>query len=180
MIFVTVGTHEQPFDRLVHAIDLLKEQEVIVEDVFIQTGYSRYQPRFCESANFLRFDGVQKKMAGARIIISHAGPASIMMALQAGRIPIVFPRQKKYGEHVDNHQLDFCRRLEEKGMIMAVYDVSRLQPAILEFKKFEEILRQKNGDYFYGIRIPYIARALDRYCLDLMTKGGPRERQVPF
>ena len=40
MIFVTVGTHEQPFNRLVKAVDELKKDGVIVEKVIIQTGYS--------------------------------------------------------------------------------------------------------------------------------------------
>ena len=45
MIFVTVGTHEQPFNRLVKAIDKLKKDGVITEDVIMQTGYSTYEPK---------------------------------------------------------------------------------------------------------------------------------------
>ena len=45
MIFVTVGTHEQPFDRLVKAIDELKRDQLITDDIFIQTGYSTYSPK---------------------------------------------------------------------------------------------------------------------------------------
>ena len=46
MIFVTVGTHEQGFDRLIKEIDRLKEQNVIEEDVIIQKGYTEYEPMF--------------------------------------------------------------------------------------------------------------------------------------
>ena len=42
MIFVTVGTHEQAFDRLIKYIDDLKIKGVIKEEVIIQTGYSNY------------------------------------------------------------------------------------------------------------------------------------------
>lgn len=45
MIFVTVGTHEQPFNRLIECIDNLKKDGVIQEDVIIQTGYSTYEPQ---------------------------------------------------------------------------------------------------------------------------------------
>lgn len=48
MIFVTVGTHEQPFNRLVKAIDKLKKDGVITEDVIMQTGYSTYEPKYCK------------------------------------------------------------------------------------------------------------------------------------
>ena len=40
MIFVTVGTHEQSFERLVKEMDRLVETGVITEEVFIQTGIS--------------------------------------------------------------------------------------------------------------------------------------------
>lgn len=44
MIFVTVGTHEQPFNRLIKKIDELKKDGIINEDVIIQTGFSTYEP----------------------------------------------------------------------------------------------------------------------------------------
>ncbi len=46
MIFVTVGTHEQPFNRLIKEVDRLVETGIIKDEVFIQTGYSTYEPNF--------------------------------------------------------------------------------------------------------------------------------------
>ena len=48
MIFVTVGTHEQPFDRLIRKVDALKKQGVIQEEVIMQTGFSTYEPECCQ------------------------------------------------------------------------------------------------------------------------------------
>ena len=53
MIFVTVGTHEQQFDRLVRAIDELRADEMINEPVFVQTGYCTFEPKHCEHSKFL-------------------------------------------------------------------------------------------------------------------------------
>ena len=39
MIFVTVGTHEQPFNRLIQKVDELKRDGIIKDDVIIQTGF---------------------------------------------------------------------------------------------------------------------------------------------
>ena len=47
MIFVTVGTHEQPFDRLLKCIDEMVEERKIKEEVIIQKGYSDYEPIHC-------------------------------------------------------------------------------------------------------------------------------------
>ena len=48
MIFVTVGTHEQQFNRLIEYVDRLN----LDEDVFIQTGYSTYIPKNCRWNDF--------------------------------------------------------------------------------------------------------------------------------
>lgn len=42
MIFVTVGTHEQQFNRLITCVDEMKENGLIKEEVMIQTGFSTY------------------------------------------------------------------------------------------------------------------------------------------
>ena len=56
MIFVTVGTHEQPFDRLIKKIDCLVKDAIIKEEVFIQIGYSNYLPKYCKYEKMLPFD----------------------------------------------------------------------------------------------------------------------------
>ena len=48
MIFVTVGTHEQPFNRLIQAVDDLKRDGIITEEVIMQTGFSTYKPKYCK------------------------------------------------------------------------------------------------------------------------------------
>ncbi|WP_275485624.1 glycosyltransferase, partial [Oenococcus oeni] len=56
MIFVTVGTHEQPFDRLLREVDKLIEKKVITEKVIMQTGFSKYTPKNAEWKSFLSYD----------------------------------------------------------------------------------------------------------------------------
>ena len=53
MIFVTVGTHEQLFNRLIEKVDDLKKEGVITEEVFMQTGFSDYVPRYCKWKKFI-------------------------------------------------------------------------------------------------------------------------------
>ena len=53
MIFVTVGTHEQPFDRLIKCVDELKRDNKIKENVIIQTGYSNYEPNIVNGKNYI-------------------------------------------------------------------------------------------------------------------------------
>ena len=134
MIFVTVGTHEQPFDRLVKAIDELKRDQLITDDIFIQTGYSTYSPKYCEWSKFVPYADMEKKMAEARIVITHGGPASFIMPLQMGKTPVVVPRQAEYGEHVNNHQLEFVENVSKRmGTIIPVYDIADLRNAVCNY-----------------------------------------------
>ena len=139
MIFVTVGTHEQQFNRLVEEVDKLKEDEIIKEDVFIQTGFSTYEPKHCQWSKLISYKEMNNKIEEARIIITHGGPASFIAPLQIGKIPIVVPRQEKYGEHVNDHQLEFSKNVEERNKnIIPVYDIKDLKEKILDYDKIIE------------------------------------------
>lgn len=131
MIFVTVGTHEQQFDRLVKAVDDLKVNGTIEEPVYVQTGYSTYVPGHCEHSQFVPFRQMEGFMADADVVITHGGPSSFIEAMAAGKVPVVVPRRGDLDEHVNDHQADFVRIVAERqGGIVPVYDVAELPKAI--------------------------------------------------
>lgn len=134
MIFVTVGTHEQQFDRLVACMDRMKEQGILEEEVVIQTGFSTYEPKHCTWSKLLPYQEMVKNVEKARIVITHGGPSSFIMPLQIGKIPIVVPRQKQFGEHVNDHQLEFARAVAERqGTILLAEDTETLQRMLLQY-----------------------------------------------
>ncbi len=134
MIFVTVGTHEQQFNRLVKYIDELKASGKIEEDVVIQTGYSTYEPVNCQWSKFFTYDEMSEYVKAARIVITHGGPSSFIAVLQVGKIPIVVPRQTEFGEHVNNHQVDFCDAVQKRqGNILVVKDIIQLGNMIRQY-----------------------------------------------
>lgn len=132
MIFVTVGTHEQPFNRLLQYIDEMKRDGKIVEEVIMQTGFSTYEPRYCKWNKLLPYTEMQQNIAKARIVITHGGPASFIAPLQIGKTPIVVPRQHEYNEHINNHQVEFAKAVAERqGNIIVVNEMKEL-PEIIE------------------------------------------------
>ena len=134
MIFVTVGTHEQPFNRLIEYIDSLKKEGVIIENVIIQTGFSTYEPKYCKSYKLLPYNEMEKNVRDAHIVITHGGPASFIMPLQMGKIPIVVPRQHQFKEHVNDHQVEFAMAVSRRmGTIIPIIDIVRLQDVILNY-----------------------------------------------
>lgn len=139
MIFVTVGTHEQQFNRLVQMIDELKRDGVIQEEVLIQTGYSTYEPRYCEWSQWIPYKGMFENVDKARVVITHGGPSSFIMPIQIGKTPIVVPRQAKFEEHVNNHQVKFCNAVADRyGSIIVVEDIEKLGDVISGYEKLVE------------------------------------------
>ncbi len=134
MIFVTVGTHEQQFNRLLREIDKLKEDEIIKEEVFIQTGYSTYEPKYCEWKSMVPYKEMQQLISQASIVITHGGPSSFVAPLQVGKIPVVVPRKADYEEHVNNHQVDFVKMVAERQKnIVPVYEIEELENVLLNY-----------------------------------------------
>ncbi len=143
MIFVTVGTHEQPFNRLVKKVDELVAQGDIKEKVIIQTGFSTYKPNHCDTHKMMSFNEMQQTLKDARIVITHGGPSSFIEALQFGKVPIVVPRQEQYHEHVNNHQVDFTKLIEKRmNNIIPVYDINQLAETV---KNYAEVVKTKNA-----------------------------------
>lgn len=138
MIFVTVGTHEQPFNRLIECIDNLKRDGLIEEDVVIQTGYSTYEPQYCQWQKLYPYQRMVELVAEARIVITHGGPSSFIMPLQIGKTPIVVPRKVDFNEHVNNHQVAFSSAVAARmGTIIVVEDTDKLIDTI---NNFDEIV----------------------------------------
>lgn len=163
MIFVTVGTHEQQFNRLIHGVDELKKNGIINESVIVQIGFSTYKPEYCEWSELFRYNEMEEKIANARIVITHGAPASFIMALQIGKIPIVVPRQKQYDEHVNNHQVSFSKAIAERqGNIIVVEDIGELESKILNYHEIVESMtvRIKSNNALFSENLTKIADEL--------------------
>ena len=143
MIFVTVGTHEQQFDRLVKYMDEWAGKND--EEVIIQTGYSRYKPVNCRYKSLISYDKMTELAGKARIVISHGGPSTFIIPLQAGKIPIVVPRMAEFNEHINDHQLQFCRELAKRwDNVIVVENVDKLEDVI---ERYNDITRDIMNDY---------------------------------
>jgi UDP-N-acetylglucosamine transferase subunit ALG13 len=126
MIVVTVGTHEQPFDRMLRAVAALGGDEPML----VQYGTSTITQGPGEWVDFLSFDELAGRAKDARAFVCHAGVGSIVLARRCGHRPIIMPRRPEHGEHVDEHQLELSRRLHAAGLVTVVEDEHELAAAI--------------------------------------------------
>jgi len=136
MIFVTVGTHEQQFNRLIEEVDRLKGEGVIRDEVIIQAGFSTYKPKYCKWSKLIPYSEMQQNIEKARIVITHGGPASFIAPLQMGKTPIVVPRQKRYDEHVNDHQIEFAQNVAQRmGTIISIESIETLGDIIVNYDR---------------------------------------------
>lgn len=153
MIFVTVGTHEQQFNRLIKEVDRLKKIGAIKEDVFIQTGYSDYEPKYCGWSKFVKYEKMKNYIRDARIVICHGGPASFLSVLEQHKSPIVVPRKFSFEEHVNDHQLKFSKKIQSLGYKIYVVDgIEELESNILNFKNNEESFKTNNEKFTFELK----------------------------
>lgn len=139
MIFVTVGTHTQSFNRLLEEVDRLVGEGEIKEKVVAQIGHSTYEPKNMEWFRFESFRRLNRLYRDSRIIITHGGAGSILNGLSNNKIVITVPRLKKYDEHTDDHQIDLVKQLEKKERVVAVYDIKKLKDAVTGAKKIKRL-----------------------------------------
>lgn len=132
MIFVTVGSHYQGFDRLIKKMDEIAGK--IDEKVIMQIGHTNYKPVNAEYFDFVEdFGKIEELNRDARVVVSHAGAGSILTALKLGTPVIVVPRLKKYNEHMDDHQLEIAEVMSRNRNVSVAKDLNYLD----ELLKFD-------------------------------------------
>jgi len=146
MIFITLGSQKFQFDRLLKAVDDLVERSVITEPVFAQIGYSTYTPKHYEYKKFLDRDEFASIEGKADIIITHAGTGAIVGAVKQNKKVIAVPRLSKYGEHVDDHQLQIVAQFKKMNLICVCEDLSKLDEA-LEYTRKTSFEKYKSNTH---------------------------------
>jgi UDP-N-acetylglucosamine transferase subunit ALG13 len=115
LLLVTVGTDHHPFDRLVGWAGAWLATNPGRLRCLMQTGTSAPPAGPVAWQAYLGYDALQAAMASAAAVVCHGGPGTILGARHRGAVPIVVPRRHRLGEHVDDHQVAFARRLAATG-----------------------------------------------------------------
>lgn len=134
-LVATVGSDAHPFDRMVHEVGTWLAQHAPQVEGTLQYGTSqppRQPDPWREAAPYLDHPALQARLSVAQIVVTQGGPTGISEARRHGIRPIVMPREASLGEHVDNHQLTFCRLLADRGDIVLVEDTEDLRRRLEE------------------------------------------------
>ena len=121
MVLITVGTQKQEFNRMFELIR--KSKELKKEELIVQRGYTKCNnSKRIKAFDFIPLEQMEEYISKADIIISHGGVGTIFSAIKRGKKVIAIPRLEKYGEHINDHQIEICEELEKEGYILYYKD----------------------------------------------------------
>ncbi|MBQ8042988.1 MAG: hypothetical protein IJ272_02410 [Clostridia bacterium] len=148
MIFVTVGTQDKPFERIIKAVEDAVLAGKITDEVIVQAGNTKYESKVLNVLNYVPFDEFNNYIEKADIIITHGGVGSILNALKLKKKIIAVPRLKKYGEHINDHQLQVIQKMTEDGYILSCEDENEIADKVREAENFVVKEYTSNTDNF--------------------------------
>jgi UDP-N-acetylglucosamine transferase subunit ALG13 len=119
--FVTLGSHNQPFERLLAAVGRATSDGILPRPVTIQAGVSLpIADASITAVDFLSPERFRQEVEAAEVVITHGGAGAIATVLRAGKRPIVMARRAVHSEHVDDHQLELVAKLGSVGLIVPI------------------------------------------------------------
>ena len=126
MILVLLGTQNNSFFRLLDKIEDCINNKLINEEVIVQAGYTSYTSNNMKILDFISETELNKLVEKANLIITHGGVGSIINSLKLNKKVIAVSRLAKYNEHVNDHQTQIVKSLNDQGYIIGLEDVNLL------------------------------------------------------
>jgi UDP-N-acetylglucosamine transferase subunit ALG13 len=147
MILVLLGTQNNSFHRLLEEVEKNIENGNIQEEVVVQAGFTKFESDEMKIFDMISTDEFEKLIQEADLIITHGGVGSMVAGIRAGKRVIAVPRQKKYGEHVNDHQKEIIDTFRRQGVIIGIDEVEELSDALKKAKELTiEVQEQKENN----------------------------------
>ena len=155
MIFVSLGTNDKSFKRLLEKIDNEISLGNIKDKVIVQSGYTKYESDNMELVDLMPMDEFNKNISDCDILITHGGVGTILDGLKLGKKIIAFPRLSKYQEHVNDHQVEIINEFSDCGYILTG-EIDNLVDLIDKCKSFSPKGYKSNNYGFNKLIRDYI------------------------
>ncbi len=137
MIFVTLGTNDKPFTRLIRAVEKAAEAGAIRDRVVVQSGFTQYESSVIEVFPYIDRDQFADYMNQADLIITHGGAGSIFTALSLHKKILAAARRMDLGEHVNDHQTQLLEAFEKEEYLIYMRDLEDISPYLEQALTFE-------------------------------------------
>lgn len=137
LIFVTLGTQDKSFDRLLKLLDNEIEKKIIQDKVIVQAGHTKYKSKNMEILDYVSQEEFEKYIKNCECLITHGGVGSIITGLKLNKKVLVMPRLFKYKEHHNDHQLEITEEFTKEGYILSFNNEKSFEKAYQKLKNFK-------------------------------------------
>ncbi len=158
MIFVTLGTQDKSFERLLKAIEKQVKEKKIKDKVIVQAGSTKFKSDYMEVFDLIPMDEFNKLIKECDILITHGGVGSILEGVKNKKIVIAAAREAKYKEHTNDHQKQIVGEFSKRGYILELKDFSKLHELIKESKNFKPKKYKSNTENVTKLLADYIEK----------------------
>ena len=156
LIYVTLGTQDKSFKRLLLAIQRQIDLGNIKDKVVVQAGCTKFESKDMQIFDLIDRDEFDRYMEECDLLITHGGVGSIIGGLSHDKKVIAAARLAKYKEHTNDHQLQIIDVFSKDGYILALDDFDGLDVVLKKIKKFKPKKFISNTDNFANKLKKYI------------------------
>lgn len=156
MIFVTLGTQDKSFHRLLEEIERAIKKGIIQEEVIVQAGVTKFESKYMKVMDLIPREEFEELIANCDLLITHGGVGSILTGLEHGKKVIAVPRLSKYKEHTNDHQVQIVEEFAHRGYLVALKSMDTLPKTLKRVEKFKPKRYESNNDYFISQLEQYI------------------------
>lgn len=156
MILVVLGTQDKPFTRLLKAIQKQIKKGNITDKVIVQAGCTKFDSKDMEIFDLIPTDEFNKLIKDADLIITHGGVGSILEGVKNNKVILAAPRLEKFGEHVNDHQIQIVDEFSKMGYIIPLKDFNKLDKLLMKAEKFKPKEFVSNNKNFVALLESYI------------------------
>lgn len=149
LILITLGTQDKKFYRLLEAVQKQIDNKVIKDKVIVQAGCSSdFKSKDMEIFDLISMDEFDELIKKCDILITHGGVGSIITGLKNNKKVIAAARLEKYGEHVNDHQIQIIQNFTNSGYILSLEDFDKLNETLNKIESFKPKKYKSNTDKF--------------------------------
>jgi len=127
--FIAFGNLKKPFNTMCKI--LIDNEKLLPRPLYIQAGPNKtLLLKYIKNAKVVEFCDdftFEENIRKANIVICHAGVGTINLAILHQKYPAVFARSKKFGEHIDNHQIDYVNYYKNEKSFSYIKNEKELQ-----------------------------------------------------
>lgn len=153
MIFVTLGTQDKSFIRLLRELDEMIKDGTIRDKVVVQCGATVFESPRMKIFPYANMKKFNKYVRQCDLLIAHGGVGSILGAISvdSNKKVLAVARLEKYDEHESDHQVQIINEFDKRGYIIGCLDAADLRKAYARVADFKPIPYKSNNEHFCSV-----------------------------